>query len=216
MVITPTEEDTHQEVGEQRVTFYGLSWENYLQIFDALPQERHTRLFFSDGTLEIVRAGQTHEVTSRLIESFVQTLVFETGLKLKTMGSTTMNRQDVKKGAEPDCAYYITNQPKIAGRKVDFDKDPPPDLVLEIDITQTNVDKNQLYAAMGVPELWRYDGEILCILSLSNGEYEECETSPLFPVIEKDDLYRFLLESSQGEMEALRNFQAFLKQKITG
>ena len=127
-----------------------------------------------------------------------------------------MNRHDVEKGAEPDCAYYITNQPIVAARNVDFDKDPPPDLVLEIDITRTNIDKNQLYAAIGVPELWRYNGEILRIFSLSNGEYKECEASPLFSMMQKDDLYQFLAESVQSEMDAVRNLQAFLKQKIIG
>ena len=98
---------------------------------------------------------------------------------------------------------------------VDFDKDPPPDLIIEVDITNTNINKNQLYAAKGVPEFWRYNGETLRIFKLNNGEYEECETSPLFSIVQKEDLYRFLAEAVEDEMEAMRNFQAFLKQKIT-
>jgi Uma2 family endonuclease len=215
MVATPIRAEIYKPVGEQRVAFHNLSWEDYLKIFQALPQDRHSRLSFCNGTLEITVPLEEHEFSLRLIELFIRLLVFEMGLKMKTMGSTTMNRQDVKKGAEPDCAYYIQNQPQVAGRKVDFAKDPPPDLVVEVDITNTDINKNQLYAAMGIPEFWRYNGEILRIFALKNGDYEECEISPLFSIVQKEDLYRFLAEAINDEMEAMRNFQAFLKQKIT-
>lgn len=215
MVATPIRANIYQPMGEQRVAFHNLSWEDYLQIFQALPQDRHSRLSFSNGTLEITVPLEDHEFALRLIELFIRLLVLEMGLDMKTMGSTTMNRQDVKKGAEPDCAYYIQHQPQVAGRKVNFDQDPPPDLIVEVDITSTDINKNQLYAAMGVPEFWRYNGEILRIFTLKNGEYEECEISPLFPIVQKEDLYRFLAEAIQSEMKAMRNFQDFLKQKIT-
>lgn len=215
MVATPIKTETYKPVGEQRVAFHNLTWEDYLQIFQALPQDRNSRLSFHNGTLEITVPLEDHEFALRLIEFFIRILVMEMGLDMKTMGSTTMNRQDIKKGAEPDCAYYIQNQPKVAGRNVDFEKDPPPDLIVEVDITNTDVDKNQLYAAMGVPEFWRYNGEILRIFTLNNDAYLECEVSPLFPIIQKEDLYRFLTEAVQSEMTAMRNFQAFLRQKMT-
>jgi Uma2 family endonuclease len=95
-----------------------------------------------------------HEFALRLIERFVIILVMEMGMKVKTMGSTTVNRKNLDRGSEPDCAYYIQNQAKVAGRTVDFATVPPPDLVVEVDITHTDIDKNRLYAAMGVPEFW--------------------------------------------------------------
>lgn len=215
MVAAPIKSTTRTLLGEQRVSFHGLSWADYLQIFNALPHKRHSRLSFSDGILEITVPLEDHEFARCLIELFIRLLVFEMGLDMKTMGSTTMNRKDIKKGAEPDCAYYITNQPQVTGRNVDFDKDPPPDLVVEVDITNTDINKNQLYAAMGVPEFWRYDGEFLRIFSLKDSEYQECEVSPLFPIVQKEDLYHFLEEAIQSEMNATRNFQAFLKKKLT-
>ena len=101
---------------------------------------------------------EEHEFSGRLIELFVRILVVELGLKIKTMGSTTLDRSDLDRGAEPDSAYYIQNQSRVAGRKVDLATDPPPDLVVEVDITHTDINKPALYAAMGVPEFWRYDG----------------------------------------------------------
>ena len=144
-------------LGEKRVSLRGISWQSYQQILHALPQSRGARLTYDRGILEITMPLETHEFSLRLIEVFIRILVMEMGMKIKTMGSTTMDREDLQRGSEPDCAYYIQNQPKVTGRIVDFTQDPPPDLVVEVDITHTDIDKNKLYASMGVPEFWRYE-----------------------------------------------------------
>lgn len=105
-----------QPVGEQRVVLHGLSWQAYLQILEALPPARGSRLTYDDGVLEITVPLEDHEFSGRLIERFILTLVELMGMKLKTMGSTTMNYPQLKKGAEPDNAYYIQNQPLVSGR----------------------------------------------------------------------------------------------------
>lgn len=116
---------------------------------------------------------------------FIRILTLEMGLKLKTMGSTTINRQLLDRGAEPDCAYYIQNQPLVAGRTVNVETDPPPDLVVEVDITHSDIDKNRLYSALGVSEFWRYNGKTWRIYQLCNGQYQECDRSPTFPWVKK-------------------------------
>jgi Uma2 family endonuclease len=115
-----------------------------------------------------------------------------------------MNYSDQDRGAEPDNAYYIQNQPLVKGRKVDFSQDPPPDLVVEVDITHTDIDKDRFYAALGVPEFWRFDGQVLRILRLEARQYVEVEVSPLFPLVPKDWLYRFLETAQEDEIEAVR------------
>jgi hypothetical protein len=133
-VVTSAPEPTaelQKPIGEQRVVIRGLSWDGYLQILNALPQSRGSRLTFDDGVLEITMPLEEHEFSSRLIECFIRTLIELMGMRMKTMGSTTMNYPFLKKGAEPDNAYYIQNQPLVKGRNVDFTKDPPPDLVVE-------------------------------------------------------------------------------------
>lgn len=77
-----------------------------------------------------------------------------------TLGTTTLNRPDIEKGAEPDNCFYIQNQPQVAGKKIDLIQGPPPDLIVEVDITQTDINKLSLYASMGSLEFWRYDGRI--------------------------------------------------------
>jgi len=204
-----------QPMGEKRVTLRGLTWQSYQQILHALPQSRGARLTYDRGVLEITMPLEDHEFALRLIELFVRILVGEMGMKLKTMGSTTMDREELDRGSEPDCAYYIQNQPKVAGRKVNFATDPPPDLVVEVDITHTDIDKNRLYAAMGVPELWRYNGRDWRIFQLEGGAYQECDRSPTFPWVEKEYLYDFLAQAQQDEMEAEGQFRAFVRQKRT-
>ena len=214
MVATQIKPNTHKPIGEQRVVFHNLSWDNYLQIFNALPQRRSSRLTYDGSTLEITMPLEDHEFALRLIEFFIRILVSEMGLEMKTMGSTTINRQDLERASEPDCAYYIQNQSKVIGRNVDFENDPPPDLVVEVDITNTDINKNKLYAAMGVPEFWRYNGEILKVFQLDNGEYRESKNSLTFPFIEKEDLYRFLTEAQVGEMAAEQNLRIYVKEKL--
>ena len=188
--------------GEQRVVIYGLSWQGYLQIFDALPANRGTRLLYDRGTLEITMPLEDHEFLGRLIERFIITLVELMGLRVKTMGSTTMNYPQHLKGAEPDNAYYIQHQPLVKGRNVDFAIDPPPDLVVEVDITHTDIDKPAFYASIGVPEFWRFDGETWRIYHLQGSDYTEVTVSPTFPTVPKKCLYRFLAEAKEDEIEA--------------
>ena len=175
--------------GENRVSLHGISWKGYLQILDALPQTRAARLTYDDGVLEITVPLEIHEFSRCLIECFIRTLVELMGLRIKTMGSTTMNYPNLKKGAEPDNAYYIQNQPLVKGRQVDFKQDPPPDLVVEVDITHTDSAKNKFYAKLGVPEFWRFDGRVLRIYELRAKEYVEDNFSPTFPTVPKERLY---------------------------
>jgi Uma2 family endonuclease len=194
-------------LGEKRVSLRGLTWQAYQQILHALPQSRSARLTYDCGILEITTPLESHEFALRLIERFIIILIFEMGMKIKTMGSTTMDREELDRGAEPDCAYYIQNQSQVAGRTVDFTTDPPPDLVVEVDITHTDIDKNRLYAAMGVPEFWRYNGREWLIYQLIEGIYQECDRSPTFTWVEKEYLYEFLEQAQQDEMEAERAFR---------
>ncbi len=130
------------------------------------------------------------------------------------MGSTTLDREDLNRGAEPDNAYYIQNQPQVAGRKVDLKQDPPPDLIVEVDISKTDIDKNRLCASMGVPEFWRFDGQIWRIFQLNDERYVEVTHSPTFPGLEKADLYRFLVAAQQDEVAAEIGFRGWVKENL--
>lgn len=200
-----------QPVGEKRVVFRSFTWHKYQAFRATLAPERNARLTYADGTLEVTMPLEIHEFSARLIERFIIILVTELGMELKTMGSTTLEQEALDKSAEPDDAYYIQNQPLVAGRDVNLATDPPPDLVVEVDITHTDINKLRLYAAMGVPEFWRYNGETWRIYCLQNGEYQEVQTSPTFPQVEKAKLYTFLSTARQSETTAERDLRAWVR-----
>jgi Uma2 family endonuclease len=196
--------ELRQATGEQRVVIRGLSWQAYLQILNALPQSRGSRLTYDDGVLEITMPLEDHEFSGRLIKRFILTLVELLGMRIKTMGSTTLNYPDLRKVAEPNNAYYIQSQPLVKGRNVDFSQDPPPDLVVEVDTTHTDIQKNQFYAKIRVPEFWRFNGKVWRIYQLQEGVYVESEISPTFPKIPKAWLYQFLTEAREDEIGAVQ------------
>ena len=111
-------------------------------------------------------------------------------------------------------AYYIQNQPLVAGGAVNFETDPPPDLVVEVDITHSDIDKNRLCGALGVSEFWRYNGKTWRIYQLCDGEYQECDRSPTFPWVKKEDLYTFLENAYRDEIEPETLFRAYVQTQL--
>jgi len=196
---------------EKRVSLH-VDWDGYKTIRGILSDNRSTRLTYYNGILEIMTPSEQHENSSGLIGQFIEILTEELNFNIKTMESTTLDRPGLKVGAEPDKGYYIANEPLVRGKVVDLSVDPPPDLVVEVDITHTDIDKNVLYAALGVPEFWRYNGRILKIYTLQNGQYQEIERSLTFPTIPKEQLYAFLGNcSQQGETQAKRDLRVWIR-----
>lgn len=204
--------------GEQRVVFHAVTWEAYLQILAALPETRSTRLTYDDGTLEMTMPGEDHEFFCRLIGLFIRVLVEELseirGFDIKTMGSTTMNYPTLKKGSEPDEAFYIQNQPQVANKTVNFSQDPPSDIVVEVDITHTDINKNRFYASLGVPEFWRFNGRNLRIYQLQTGVYTEVQISPTFQFAPHSRLDEFLTRCRVSEVQASKELRSWIQQEL--
>lgn len=198
-------------IAEQRFLLCDRTPEQYHHLLAALGEERSVRLTYDRGKIELVMPLELHEFSRELIGLFIRILVAELGLKLKSLGSTRLDRPDLDRAAEPDLAYYIQNQPKVAGKTINLNTDPPPDLVVEIDITHTDIDKLNLYASLGIPEFWRYNGQEWKIYALQTDRtYQELSQSPTFPTIEKAQLYQFLAASEQDEIAA----EAQLRQQL--
>lgn len=201
-------------VGEKRVAFHNLEWQAFKQIQQLLSQHTKAHFSYDSGVLEITMPLESHERSARLIELFVRILVVEMGLMIKTMGSTTLDREDLLKSAEPDNGYYIQNFDLVADHTVNLDVDPAPDLIVEVDITNTDLNKNLLYAGLGVPEFWRFNGREWRILCLVDGAYVECDRSPTFPIVQKSDLYQFLEVAFLNEVAAETNFRQWVREHL--
>jgi Uma2 family endonuclease len=200
--------------GEKRMAFQALDWSAFQQIRQLLTERTRARFNYDDGVLEITMPLEGHERIARLVELFIRILVVEMGLKVKSMGSTTLDREDLLKSAEPDNGYYIQNYALVADHEVDLNVDPAPDLVVEVDITHTDINKNALYASLGVPEFWRLNGNNWQILVLTDEGYAEQDYSPTFPMIQKSDLYRFLETALVDEVSAEIWFRQWVRQQI--
>ena len=129
----------------------------------------------------------------------------------------TFQRDDLKKGFEPDECWWIVNESKVRGKdEFDFQRDPPPDLAIEIEISRSLVSRIGIFAAMRVPEIWRHDGERLrfCLLQ-PDGEYADSDTSGVFPFLQPEHLMPFLsLKEDVDETTRIRNFIHWLRKHV--
>ncbi len=208
------------EIAEQRVILSNVSWQTFEQLLKELGDKRATRLAYNEGLLEIMSPLGPHENSNRFIESLIGASADELNLNLKRFGSLTLKREKKLKGAEPDSCYYIQNEPLVRSKQeIDLDNDPPPDLALEIDITSGSLDKRPIYAAIGVPELWRYNGNKLevFVLQPSSQDYQQVNQSPTFPWMPLDIIPKFIRQSLvDGETATLRAFRTWVREQQNG
>jgi len=181
---------------EQRVTLYNVSWETYERLLADLQDSSAPRMTYDRGTLEIMSPSSEHERYNRTAAQIVEELAVEMDVNFDSLGSTTFRRDDIDRGFEPDSCFYIRNAARVRGKKrIDLMVDPPPDLVIEIDITSPSLNKFSIFAQVGVPEVWRFDGERLAIYELAAGEYRERDASIAFPAVTAEQLTAFIKES---------------------
>ncbi|MBX9252561.1 Uma2 family endonuclease [Desmonostoc muscorum CCALA 125] len=201
---------------EQRTVLYNISWETFEALLQETGEDRGSRFAYDSGVLEIMTPLFEHENPKIQFDRLIFALAVELKIKIRSAGSTTLKRQSIAKGIEPDSCYYIQNEPVIRGKqKLDLRADPAPDLAVEIDITSSSVDKFNIYAALGVAELWRYDGEVLKFYQLVESQYIEVNFSRAFPLVSVSDLNRFIQKSkTMDEIDLVQSFRAWVQDKL--
>lgn len=158
---------------DRRFFLRGVSWETY-QALRGADENYNLRMTYDHGALEIVSPSRQHEHVSYLIGRMIDQWSLRHKIEIGAGRNTTFSRQDLKRGLEPDNCYWITHE-KVMRDKDDVDLlvDPPPDLVLEVDVTSSSIPKLPIYAALGVPEVWRWQYEAIEPLRLdSHGKYQ--------------------------------------------
>ncbi len=203
-------------LAETRSVLPNISWQTFKTMLAEMGNERNFRLAYDNGTVEIMTPLMPHENSNRIIEGFIVALCEELGLEQRRSGSLTLTRDDLEKGGEPDSSYYIQNESIVRGKEnIDLATDPPPDLVLEVEYSRSSVNKLTLYAAMGIPEFWRFNGSILRVYALSDGRYTEVQTSPTFSRVAVKEIPRFIQEAKQnGENATTQAFRIWIRQQI--
>ncbi|HEX4793249.1 MAG TPA: Uma2 family endonuclease [Humisphaera sp.] len=196
----------------QHFVLEDASWEFYVQLLREVGN-RQIRVTYDKGRLEIMSPVAEQERPKKLVGRLVDMLTFELNCPIESLGSTTLRRADLSVGVDPDECYYFEHEAKMRGRKrLDLRKDPPPELVVEIDITSRSVPREPIYAALGVPEVWRYDGLKLQCLHLVGREYRVRKHSKVFAFLEPAKLGQFIEQLSQrDENSILRSFVKWIR-----
>ncbi len=207
---------TTSALAEQRTVLHNVSWETFEALLRDTGEHRGSRFAYEDGTLEIMTPLFEHENPKCNFGNFIIALAEELEIEIRSAGSTTLKKSQKTKGIEPDNCYYIKNELAVRGiETLDLESAPPPDLAIEIDITSSSVNKSNIYSALGVTELWRYDGSNLNFYELVEKQYVKRDYSISFPIVSVNDISRFIEQSkTMAEIALLKLFRTWLRGKI--
>ena len=199
----------------QQLLLKDISWKDFEEILEDLGEHRSSRISYSNGVLEIMVPLPEHEKGKEIIGEIVRILLDQLEIDFEPLGSTTFKNKQMNQAVEPDTCFYIKNYQAVIGKnKLDLSSDPPPDLAIEIDITnRTQLDN---YLLLGVPELWRYTRKGFQINLLDGKRYIESDTSPNFPDIPIVELIDRHVKQAQtkGRSQAIRAFKQWISENL--
>ncbi len=212
----PSQVDREADRPVQQFVLDCVSYDQFVALTDAFGERSGLRVSYDGDRFEIMSPSRRHERQKKLIGQLIECLTNELGIPRESGGQTTFRSQLVKRGLEPDECYWIQHAADILG--VDDWKageHPPPDLAVEVDVTSSSVDRQEIYAKLGVPELWRFAGETLHVLHRNDaGAYEAAERSRAFPFLTVADLLPFITkEPPATETDIVREFVTWLRQQ---
>ncbi|MBD2111263.1 MULTISPECIES: Uma2 family endonuclease [Cyanophyceae] len=192
-----------------------VSWAEFEAILAELGNHRSTRIAYDNGFLEIMAPLPEHEYFKETLGDAVKDMAEELTIEFASYGSATWRRKAKQAGIEPDNCFYFQNETLVRGKlDFDLDRDPPPDLALEIDLTSKSLDRFPIYARLGIPEIWCYDSGVLTIHLLEGDRYGASEQSQVFPTLDIRALPQ-LIESqrSAGRLALRRAVRNWVKEQ---
>ncbi len=181
---------------DERMVLGRVSWDTYERLLADDEGRRIPRMTFDQGVLELVTPSMPHDEDAVTVARLVEIVSTTLDIPIRSVGSTTFRRNDLERGFEADASFYIQSEARIRGlREVDLSDHPPPDLILEIEMSRSAINKLELFASMGIPEIWRYDGEHVTILVLVKDHYEASSSSLALSLLTSGAIARFLVDS---------------------
>jgi Uma2 family endonuclease len=197
----------------EHLVLHDVSWEAYERLLEAFG-DRRLRHTYIDGVLEIMSPLRRHEWVKKFLARMIEMMAYQLDLDIECLGSTTLRKQAKKRGLEPDECYWIQHALEAAGND-DFDpnRDPPPDLAIEVNVTHADLSRESVYAALGVPEIWHFDDEddAVRILVRSGEAYVPASRSLALPLFTTETLQRFIERRSEAtERVVMKEFVAWI------
>ena len=212
----PAEKPRRRKRG-RAVRISNVSWTEYEKLTEIFAERPALRLTYDNGELEIMVPNLGHDFSDRFLASLLPVLTRAFQLPIRPGGSVPMKLKKKMKGIEGDDVYWIANAAKVAGvRDLDLKIHPPPDLAIEVDVSHCSMNRLRIYAKLGVPEVWRLEGDTLTFHVLVGKKYEERTHSATFPLITPDELMRFVKQAriAGDQTPIIDAFPAWLQQRI--
>jgi Uma2 family endonuclease len=211
-----TESKTKSEPAQERFVLWGVGWDGYQSLLNMV-ENRRVRVTYDRGDVELISPLPKHERKKSLLGRFGRILARELRIPVMPMGSTTLSREDVDKGLEPDESFYLGDLERVRDPdEIDLETDPPPDLAIEIEITRRVLDRMGIYGALRVPELWRFNGRTLIVLlRQADGSYRQSANSLAFPEVPMSEIARFAVaEGIRDENAYVDQFSAWVREDL--
>ena len=206
--------DRKRLLGQQHLFLPRVSWSFYEMLLEEIGS-RALRVTYYRGDIEMMAPLWEHESGKRNIGSLIELVALELNIPMVHFGSATYRRKEAEAGLEPDESYYIQNAHLVRGAKrYDPTVHPAPDLAVEVDITSRSIAREPVYAALGVREIWRYDGSRLVVLLLDGPSktYRPSPSSAAFAFLPMDHIVRFVHRLEREEQTTVRReFQVWVR-----
>jgi Uma2 family endonuclease len=185
---------------ERRVVLFGIKWDDYVRMREMLDAAgSHARLTYLSGTLEIMTTGRDHEFFKKLIARLLEAWALMRGVRLEGYGEMTFQNEALERALEADECYTVGTMRDV------------PAIAIEVVISSALIDKLDVYAGLGVLEVWVYENGHLKVHRLVDEKYEPRPRSEVLPSLDLDELVSFVrpdtLQSEQVEayVEKLRS-----------
>jgi Uma2 family endonuclease len=192
-----------------------VTWDRYEQLrTDTDDAGSHVRITYDQGRMVLMSPLPIHEKVKKIAGRLIELTAIELDIPCACLGSTTWKRRDLRKGLEADECYYVQHEAQVRDKtRFDLTRDPPPDLAIEVDITHHPLDRPSIYGALGVNELWRYDGRVMHFLKLGEDRrYHPIEASEAFPALTPAVINRFIsMIGAVGDTQLMREFRDWLR-----
>jgi Uma2 family endonuclease len=178
------------------VILSNVDWKTYEDTIKEFNGKQNPRFYYEKENLLITSNSSEHEDIKDTLVYLIYIFTEEFRINARSLGSSTYQREDIERGFEPDSCFYFENEPLIRGvKRLDMSIHPAPDLIIEVDITSLSTNRQSIFAAFGVPEIWRFDGEKMQILQLKKDKYSEIINSLFLPKVTAKILTDFLNKS---------------------
>lgn len=175
------------KINDTNCTIQGVSWLQFESIEAAFSSVEGVRFVYLDGVLEIMTLSPEHEEIKSTIGLLLEAYLRHSGIRFYKRGSATLGSRDLGGRKEPDESYNFNLKKDI------------PDLIIEVVLTSGYINILDLYARMGIAEVWYWEDGKLKVYDLEEQVYKNVKASRFFPDLNLNILAKYIIYYDQYE-----------------